>query len=1088
MQFSPADRHAIAARAATIYERHAALAGITTPPVDPSSPAIRQWNQAFSPNAPDAFVRRLAWDDFDLASAARAASPSVEARLDVPDAWTVWLDLIGAEAPAVRTDLSAGLFPGGHGDDAQPFEELQALVLRAGRRALQDRVAASARARITAGVTDAFERQLAREAGRYVDLALFEYFRASRSGYHAFIEQMLDGGLVTFFKEYAALARQLATVLASWVHTTAEFYGRLDADRDVIAATFASGADPGVVVRVDPALSDPHHGRRRVCALTFDSGLRLVYKPRSVRVESAFGDLLRSINTGLDHTMPCLVVLDRDTHGWVEFAAHESLTARDEAARWFHRAGALMCVTSVLGARDLHRENLVATRGGPVLVDLELLLQPDGSRSAAAAHDQAPQGDQAAPPVSCLSTGMLSLIDFTPDGEPHDAGGLRGARTGALPFPTRVWRGCGTDALHVVDQSTFAVAGTHQVIVDGVVQDPGEYADDLVAGFSQAYRFLLANRDELLTRPGPLDAFAACFVRVLPRPTNQYAMLGHLLATPKYQRDGVTPSCATDVLHRAFSPSRTRPHLWPMAVEERRALGALDIPYFAVRGDDTGAFADGRLVIADYFRRSGLDAARERVRALTPDDLEAQLALLRRALSESVASKYPETTSPQATGSQDTDDSLVDAAEWVADALLSRAERTPDGLVWRYRPLVGGPGWRDHHLYDGSTGAGVFFSALAAVTGQSRWDFAARDVLAPIRAHADRFPVETLPADEPVGGSNGLGSVVYGLTVVAALRGDRSWLDLARRLAAAIPPRLTPFGAFDVVNGSAGAVLALLALHDVTGDAQVLAAARVCGQHLIDREVTAGPAEGYWPSDDGVRLLGFAHGTAGVAAALARLSAATGDRVFAQAARRAYRFVRRRQLQDSGNWPIAAAGDGSAAGGMMSGWCHGAPGIALSAIVAAGARPSPAISRGIESALRSVAHWQPASADHVCCGALGRADVLLVAGEQLGRADAVDAARALAVRVVDRARRRGHFKLSGAGTDYRVFDPGFFQGLSGVGYELLRLARPSGLPSVAGFGAPWASLRYCSPVAGEPGGSRAASSPTADAVNTECTS
>jgi hypothetical protein len=74
----------------------------------------------------------------------------------------------------------------------------------------------------------------------------------------------------------------------------------------------------------------------------------------------------------------------------------------------------------------------------------------------------------------------------------------------------------------------------------------------------------------------------------------------------------------------------------------------------------------------------------------------------------------------------------------------------------------------------------------------------------------------------------------------------------------------------------------------------------------------------------------------------------------------------------------------------------------------------------------------------------------------------------MAVRVVDRARRRGHFRLSGAGTDYRVFDPGFFQGLSGIGYEMLRLAQPSGLPSVAGFGAPRASLRYCSPVAEGP--------------------
>jgi lantibiotic modifying enzyme len=252
---------------------------------------------------------------------------------------------------------------------------------------------------------------------------------------------------------------------------------------------------------------------------------------------------------------------------------------------------------------------------------------------------------------------------------------------------------------------------------------------------------------------------------------------------------------------------------------------------------------------------------------------------------------------------------------------------------------------------------------------------------------------------------------------------------------------------------------------------------------LIDRQVAAGPGAAAWPSEDGMRLLGFAHGAAGAAAALARLHAVTGDRAFGRGAGRAFRFVRQHHLQLHGNWPIAVAGDGTAAGGMMTGWCHGAPGIALSALMAARVRRAPAILHGIESAMRSVVQWQPAQADHLCCGALGRVEALLVAGTQLGRDDAIEAARRLAARVIDRARARGHFRLSGAGTDYRVFDPGFFQGLSGIGYELLRVSRPSDLPSVAGFDAPRASLRYCSPVA-----EGVASPLTADAVSTEFTS
>jgi len=53
-------------------------------------------------------------------------------------------------------------------------------------------------------------------------------------------------------------------------------------------------------------------------------------------------------------------------------------------------------------------------------------------------------------------------------------------------------------------------------------------------------------------------------------------------------------------------------------------------------------------------------------------------------------------------------------------------------------------------------------------------------------------------------------------------------------------------------------------------------------------------------------------------------------------------------------------------------------------------------------------------------------------------------ARATALEVVRRARARDSY-VAGFAPDYA---PALFQGLSGIGYELLRLAHPSTLPSV----------------------------------------
>jgi type 2 lantibiotic biosynthesis protein LanM len=1098
MPLLPRDRRTLAHRAATIDERSAALtaSGAGSRGGAVAHDRLQRWASVFAPGAPDAFVRRLSWDGLDPETAAQLVSldDSIATLLD--DRWTLWVDALLAETPHVKLDIDSRRLawgPSGDTPHEHPFPVFEELALRAARRRMQPQLPSALDGVIGPEVLPAFEQQLSREVGRFADAALYEWFRtcalpASDSGarYDRFVARLLDGGLVDFFLEYPVLARQLAGVLSAWVQSTTEVLTRFVHDRAGIVNALCVDSDPGCLIGVTPALSDPHHGRRRVVVLTFETGTRVVYKPRSVRTDAVFNDLLAWLNPELEHPLKCLRVLDCGTHGWVEFAAHSTFTRRSDVVAFFHRAGALMCLTSVLGARDLHRDNVVATFAGPVLVDLELLLQPD---TVVSQTDHTQGGPSH---FSCLSTGLLSLVDLTPDGEPHDAGALRGQCAGSLPFPRRVWRQVGTDDLRPHEETTFSTAGTHEVRIGMERQQPEAYAAALVAGFSQAYRVLLARREELLTPQGPPASLGACPVRLLPRPTNQYAMLAHLLGTPKYQRDGVVWSSAVDVLHRGYATSPVRPPLWAVAVEERRALLALDIPYFSARADGTAGYADGRFVADGFFTRSGLEAAQDRLKALSYVDLAAQLALLRRALSESVESKYEDLPNRSAeargvgAGHHEADDDLLGAAEWVGRALVRRAERlTGGGLVWRYRPHVGGPAWRDHHLYDGGLGPTLFLLALAQATGQDEWRDAGRDALASILAHAARHPVSTMPLDEPIGGGNGLGSLVYGLTAAAALADEPECLAVAGDLAGAISARVTRDTPIDVVNGAAGAVLGLLPLYSATGDDRALEAAVRCGEHLVAASRRAGDGI-TWPTADGTSLLGYAHGVAGAAIALARLADATGDAEFARHASAAFTTLTRHRLQPGAAWPIAVTSDGQAAGGVMNGWCHGAPGVALAWLGATRYMSGNNVG-GLELVLRGVAAWQPGQADHVCCGAFGRADILVTAGTLLRQPDAVEAGKATARRVIARARSRGHFRLSGAGTDYRVFDPGFFQGMSGIGYAILRTMDPGRFASVVAFDPPQATLRYCSSGTQSPV-HRDRSQSASGAVSTECTS
>ena len=139
-----------------------------------------------------------------------------------------------------------------------------------------------------------------------------------------FVQNMLQGGLADFFREYSVLARLLATITDLWVEATVEFLMRLAADWPDLQRVFGVHGALDRVTNVESSLSNPYRGRRRVMALTFTSGLKLVYKPKDLGIEEAYYRLLNWCNAhGVPLQWKTLRVLNRSSHGWIEFVQHK---------------------------------------------------------------------------------------------------------------------------------------------------------------------------------------------------------------------------------------------------------------------------------------------------------------------------------------------------------------------------------------------------------------------------------------------------------------------------------------------------------------------------------------------------------------------------------------------------------------------------------------------------------------------------------------------------------------------------------------------------------------------------------------------
>ena len=178
----------------------------------------------------------------------------------------------------------------------------------------------------------------------------------SEERFESFVERLRQPEVIlALLEEYPVMARQLMTCIDQWVTFGLAFLEHLLSDWEAIRTTFKIETNPGVLVEVNGGAGDRHRGGRSVLLLRFSSGLRLVYKPRSLAVDAHFQELLTWLNQRGNHpSFRTLRVLDRGSHGWVEFVDGESCTSPDQYADVVPEMGRLASRPLIVVAIGVH--------------------------------------------------------------------------------------------------------------------------------------------------------------------------------------------------------------------------------------------------------------------------------------------------------------------------------------------------------------------------------------------------------------------------------------------------------------------------------------------------------------------------------------------------------------------------------------------------------------------------------------------------------------------------------------------------------------------------------------------------------------
>jgi type 2 lantibiotic biosynthesis protein LanM len=1039
------------------------------------------WAKVVSPHDQNGLAKRLQWDGLSVAGVMPAlAAPPPEPSNRIPD-WALVLDDIAAAA--IRAAQSPFDHPLLDVTRPLPFEHVLIPVAQVAGRQLACRDGGGGVGVVPIGVNRRLLRSL---LGRLSEIttevlyAEFVHFRettASSNGkspgaatdddsYRAFVRRLLAAGMWPLFEAYPVLARLIVTVLRQWVDATVEFLSRLHRDLETICVRFSPAAtrtgagvsrdrDTTAILDIEPDLSDRHRNGRTVMSVTLSGGTRVVYKPKPLRLEIAFSDLLRRCNAWLPERdqMMTPAILDRDTYGWVQYVEHRPCPDAAAVQRFFGRAGILLGIVHVLRATDCHNENLIAHGEHPVLIDAETLLHPNARSIDGLSRDASGAAATERFSDSVLRTGLLPRWTFSADNRRFsDVSGLGAAQSSPK---AEMWTWVEVNTARMAPQrEQIAIPETgNTAVVDGVPQSAERYRQEILNGFRTILEVLRQHRDELLAA---LMAFSHAPVRFIFRPTRVYAAVLRRAVQPSCLRDGVDFSITIDHLARPFLADDERPATWPLLQSEIRAMERLDIPFFNAFASGTAIVLEDGTEVPDYFRKPGISDAIDRLSGIAPVEVDWQAAIIEGALfasgaaprADGVGIEYRPLPEPPASD-------LAARAIVLSEAIAARAVADEDGgLHWvglrhvleadRVQLQVVGDG-----LYDGRCGIALLFAAGFAVSGDDRYRNLALATLLPLRRQLQSWDHASLcryARFAGVGGASGVGSIAYAFAAVHRHVNEPELLGEACRLTDCMTSdRISSDTTFDVIGGSAGALLGLLALHDVAPTQRLRHTAMACGDHLL-RHRHGKPGRRAWLTLDADQpLTGFSHGAAGIAYALLRLFAVCGDLTYRDAALEAIEYERHAYSTADGNWPDFRRLPGAPAPTFATQWCHGAAGIALGRLGALDIVDDQGIRDDIERGLSATVRHPFDDIDHICCGNLGRIETLAVAAERLGRAEWRRAALLRVANVLARADCGGlclspHLPAS-------VFDPGLFRGAAGVAYALLRLARPQ-LPSV----------------------------------------
>lgn len=856
--------------------------------------------------------------------------------------------------------------------------------------------------------------------------------------------------LHSFFEEYPVLLRLIQTSIDKWVTSTVNILSKLEKDFSFLMEEFFNGKLPGSVINIETGMGDSHNGGQSVAIIEFTSGQKVVYKPRSLKIDKKYQNVLNWYNkkTNSPKSLYELKIIDQNSYGWVEFIKQMDCKNNDEIGDYYHRLGEQLALLYVLNAVDFHAENIIAHGTQPVLVDLESLFHyfPENI-SINSASDKA----QRVISESVIRTGLLPvLMTFMENNQVKglDVSGIGDLENQITPkkIPTIV--NGNSDEMGIERKHLKLIGSNNNPQLDGQKLDVTKYSNQIREGFTDAYRIIQNNKMDFIVL---LNEFTDIQIRHILRPTMRYSDLLHLSYHPDFLRRGID----RDILfHKLWLDSDSFDKLKITGKFEKDALLTNDVPYFYTKPGSLDLYMPDTvdIQIKDFFTHSSLNQVLDKVEKLSSKDLSTQLQLIELSMLAIKSTSTVKTHKPlDSKGLKRNEKSeILNEVLRIAENLSSSAIWSDNyqDVTWIGTRVVGieenqwkvtptGP-----DLYDGLGGIALFFTYLAKTSDNQEYKDISYKALKSILAIMDTL--DRRDNNFNIGAFTGLTGYLYVISHFIKLWEDHSLFPYIDKGLKELRRFYLQDSTHDIISGTPGAIIVLLNIYKQFNNEEALELAKKCGERLLEQSVEAGTDGIGWLGVSTRPLSGFSHGNAGCAYALYYLYSVTKDNSFKEGTKKALNYER--ELYKDENWvdlrDIMSDEDESPA---AAAWCHGAPGIILGRTLLKQLgyhddQIDKEIDRGLEITMNN-----GFGRDHsLCHGDLGNGEILRAIGINTDNPGLQNAYELVINRVMDEIATEG-WKT---GMSKNFASPGLMVGIAGIGLGLLKYIAPNSTPSI----------------------------------------